>query len=529
MRRFWNKLFGDCRSTKAPRTARRPPRRASLQVEGLEDRMVLTSANFFPSTSTLVINASPGSFGISDPSLGIFIPPAVRQITFQADPHQAKLQVLDDGVLVPVFENGVPVPGGEVPIASIREVDVNLALLDAVHVDDSNGVPFAQGATIKLLNSGSSDSLNLTGSRTIQGGESYVVGGTAATGSTLSLGGSTFQFSGIIGSVTDSVQITGNLQVSTAGPNVSLSGSDGVWQALSGIGPGAGGNLFYSNKPGVEVNEFAPGASVTLGATAAAAGETAFGLVMLAANDRATIAATPSTVRTSVRAEGNTDFVYLEGNSGAVSVQGNSSTYATLSTVAPLGTDVGGRTSGIQQNVVINGVNTLALDDSGNHTTPEHVTVTEATISGTGLFGNPAAVVHYSNTGHVEIFTGTAPDTYAVHGSRAGAHFGSSLEIDDNFENGLNVAVALDAGSGLHLHLVAFYTTIFVSSHSAPSVQPPAALSLFGLHGTYSQPIPNLPDGDETVTFAGGLTSDVSYQGFTSVALENPNGTGPSL
>src|SRR6516164_4619174 len=108
MRRFLNKLVGDFRSTHAARTARRAPRRASLQVEGLEDRLVLTSASFNPLTSTLTVNASPGSFGII--GRGIVIPPSVRHITFQADPLRARLQVRDNGALVPVLDNGVLVP-----------------------------------------------------------------------------------------------------------------------------------------------------------------------------------------------------------------------------------------------------------------------------------------------------------------------------------------------------------------------------------------------------------------------------------
>jgi hypothetical protein len=528
MPRFLSQLLRTFRTIHTARAPRRAPRRANLRLEGLEGRLVLTSASFNPLTSTLTVNATPGHFGIIEEGKGVILPPSVPQITLQADPLRARLQVFDDGTLVPVLVNGVPV--SEIPIASIKHADVSLPFLDALTVDDSHGAPFAPGTDISLSGIGPTDSLTLTGSRPISGGESYVVGGTAASASTLSLGGDTYTFGSTIGSVTDSVKITGTFQVSTAGQNVSLTDSLlGVTQKLSGIGPGAGGALTYSNKPAVEVDEFAANASVTLDATAAAAGEKSFALILHGANDKAFIQATPSTVTTGITAEGNANLVNLQGNSGLVSILGNGFTAVSLSTFATLGAGIGGRTDGIKQNVVVSGVDTLVLDDSGNVTTPQHVKVTESTISGTGLFGNSAAVVRYRSTGHVRIDTGTAADTYTIAGSRLGAHFDSSIEIDDGFEAGLSVGVTVDAGSGLDLHLEAFFTNILAKGQLAPQTQPPVSLSLFGLHGKYSQPTPTLPDGDEAVTFAGGLTSDVSYQGFTSVTLVNPNGTVPPL
>jgi hypothetical protein len=50
MRRFLNKLVSSFHSTNAVHFARRPPRRAALQVEGLEDRMVLSTATLNGST-----------------------------------------------------------------------------------------------------------------------------------------------------------------------------------------------------------------------------------------------------------------------------------------------------------------------------------------------------------------------------------------------------------------------------------------------------------------------------------------------
>jgi type VI protein secretion system component Hcp len=52
MRRFLSNLVSDFRTTRAARSARRAPRRANLQVEGLEDRLVLSTASLHASTWT---------------------------------------------------------------------------------------------------------------------------------------------------------------------------------------------------------------------------------------------------------------------------------------------------------------------------------------------------------------------------------------------------------------------------------------------------------------------------------------------
>src|SRR5439155_6382585 len=98
---------------------------------------------------------------IADPGSVIFVGPLhvpfrhVRQITFQTDPVQhGKFDVLDDGK---------PVVGAPFAIASIDRVNVSVAGLDAVNVDDSfNGLPFKLGTTVSLFGSGSFNSLNLT-------------------------------------------------------------------------------------------------------------------------------------------------------------------------------------------------------------------------------------------------------------------------------------------------------------------------------------------------------------------------------
>jgi hypothetical protein len=488
MQRFLNTLLRNFRSNN---TTRRTTRRTTLQLEGLENRTVLSSVLQPSGTSTLIVNVDPGFFSIG-PGLGFF--KHIQHLTFQSDPQDAgKLDVI---------YNGAPL-SQPFAKASINNVIVNVAGLDAVNVDDSNGLPFADRTTVSLIGSGSFNSLNLTGSRTISGGETYAAGNGAQAGS-LTLGGSTYQFSSTIGSVTDSVKTTGSLVVKAFGQNVSLNGQNGVTQTLSGLSNGgAGDTLTYSNKDLVNLEMLSANASANLNATAAAAGEQFFVIDLFGSNQGVTINATPNTVATSVVAAGLGDAVFVQANSGRVFING------TTSTLAVLGTGFGQRgvTSGIKQDVFVEGVGRLALTDPGNNTTSEHVVVTESTISGTGLFGNDAAVVHYSDTSLLQIVTGELADTYTIVGSKPDARFGSEIEIDNNSTVGLSVVVILDAGSGLNLGL----------NNAASPNTGPASLFISALNGTFSHPTPTPSTGSEVVTFAGGLTSDVVYQGFTSV------------
>jgi hypothetical protein len=489
MHRFLNTLVRTFRSTNAARTARRVPRRSALQVEGLEDRTVLSTASLVG--STLLVTADSGTFGISFP--GHTIPPHIRQTTFQADAIQhGKLDVFDGGTLL-----------GRFAIASVKNVEVSLGHLDAVNVNDSNGLPFAAGTTISLSASGVSDSLNLTGSRIISGGETYTAGNGARAGS-LTMGGATYEFSSTVGSVTDTVKTTAPLVVKAFGQRVTQSGTNGVTQTLSGLSAGgAGDTLTYSNKNLVNLEMFSANGDATLNAKAAATGEKFFVVDLFIANEGVFVNATPSSVATNIVAAGQGDAVFVAANSGSLSINGSSSTFAMLGT----GFGQVGVTSGIKANVFVEGVGRLAVTDPGNHTTQEHVTVTESTISGTGLFGNNAAVVHYSDVGSLQIATGQLADTYAIAGSKPGAHFASPIEIDDDSTAGMSVLVALDGGSGLDLNL-----------NNAGLAKPaPASLFISASHATFNPSNPASGTGSETVTFAGGLTSDVVYAGFTSV------------
>jgi hypothetical protein len=488
MRRFLDNLVRNFRSIDAIRSPRRTPRRASLCVEGLEDRMVLSTATQVG--STLLVTADPGSFILS--GIGHLGFRHIRPISFQADQtDHAKLDVFDSGTLL-----------GKFAISSIAAVNVSVAGLDAVNIDDSRGMPFAAGTNVSLFGSGSFNSLNLTGSRVISGGETYAAGHGSLAGS-LKLGGVTFGFNSAIGSVTDKIETTAPLFVQSFGTDVSLSGVDGGTQTLSGLAAsgGGGGTLTYSNKNMVELDKFTF-AKVNLNATAAAAGEQFFVVGMHANNQQLFINETPSNVTTSVVAAGNNALVELLANSGRVSIAGTSSTAVFVGNVP------GGRftTAGIKQDVFVRG-GFLSVDNIGNHATQEHVTVTESTISGTGLFGNDAVTLHYSDTTDLEITTGHLANTYTVIGSRPGATFSGPINIHGASDVGLNVLVVLDSRSGLSLGLDNEY-----GSSSAP-----VSLFISVLSGTFSKPTPNLPADVEIVTFAGGLTSDIGYVDFTSV------------
>ena len=219
------------------------------------------------------------------------------------------------------------------------------------------------------------------------------------------------------------------------------------------------------------------------------------------------INATPSTVNTSVVAFEDAASVNLVANSGSVSITGNFSTTVVTLGQSGQGLNSLATTAGINANVSVLGVHTLIVAGNGNTTTQENVTVTESTISGRGLFGNDAVKLTYSNTKEVIIRTGQLADGYLVAGSKPGASFRSQIEFADFSKVGLNVIAFVDAGSLLNLGL----GNLFASPNTASLYIVAAA------GGTFSQSIPNTPDGTEDVTFAGTDTSEIVYDGFGSV------------
>jgi hypothetical protein len=482
MLRFLSKLVRKFQTANTARTPRRAPRRAMLGLEGLEDRLVL---------STLPVASA--SLNLKTETLSVKVFRQNEQITLAEDKLPGNLDVLLGGAPLLTL----------LPIAAIKNVEVSLTSLDTLNINDSHGFPFAAGTTISISGSGGADSFKLFGSVTVNGGEEYIVGGTAATKSSLLLGGSTILFNSAIGTVKDTVTITGPLQVATTDPNATLVGSNGVTQTLFDLGPGGGGTLIYSNKIIVEVDQFGANASVNLNATARAAGEKLFTVNLHGANDGAPILATPNNVATSVDAIGQNDGVSVNASSGPVFITGNSSTSALLGT----GFGLDGITSGILANVSVQGVGSLTITNSDNGSRQENVKVTESTVSGTGLFGKNTVVVAYSNIGSLQINTGQLADTYTIAGSKPGATFANPIEIVDDSEVGLNVSVTLTARSGLDLNL----------DNAEVGNPAPASLFISALGGTFNPNVPVTPTGSETVTFPGGLTSVVEYTNFTSV------------
>jgi hypothetical protein len=257
-------------------------------------------------------------------------------------------------------------------------------------------------------------------------------------------------FTSAIGSVTDLAKTTTSLVAESFGSSVTLSGTNGVTQKLSGLSDGgAGDTLTFSNKDVVELEMLSDNATVTLNATAAAAGEQTFDVSLQGSDQLVSINATPKTMTTKVTTA-NAATVNLFANSGPVSIQGDpTATHVTLGQ----GTGSTSVTSGIKANVSVEGVKTLIISDADNTTTRENVTVTESTIKGTGLFGNSSVEVTFSKVQNLDINTGALasglPEAYTIEGS----HFTTAIDILDGAKVWLNVQVNLTASSDLNLNV----------------------------------------------------------------------------
>jgi hypothetical protein len=363
--------------------------------------------------------------------------------------------------------------------------------------------------------SGTQNLLSLTGTRTVTSGSEKYIAGTGPLDGSLTLGNINYQFSNAIGTVLDQVKTTTPLTVNAFGSSVTLSSSNGT-QTLSGLSiGGAGDTLIFSGKNAVQLNMLSAGASATLNATAAAADEQAFAVGLSGAGGSVQINATPSNVATSVSAPGA--FVTLSGNSGQVSITGNSATAVDVLQVVP---NVGQLTSGIKANVTVSNVGLLAVDDSGNTRTQENVTVTESTISGTGLFGNNAATLTYTNTPTVHILTGQLADTYIVNGTQGTGSF-VDITIFDCSHVGLGVKVNLNAQSALDVSL----DNVFIPNPAPASLEVVA----IGADLQHSQltPLGTLPPtGFIAASFLGNpRADDVFWQNVdnvTSIPIISP-------
>ncbi len=502
MRRFINKLLRDFKTAGTARAGRRAPRGAAPQVEGLEDRLVLSTASLNPATGLLSVAASPGTFSRSRP--GGPIVAHIRQIEFEADGHKARtLDVFDGTTLL-----------GQFPIASVKAVSTQVAGLDAVNVDDSNGLPFGTNVNMTLFGTGTANSLNVTGNRPLDPNalEGYTAGNGATDGELDTLNGNAFRFGNAIGFVSDLIR-SGGILTDAFGSKVTLTGEDGT-QTLSGMSLGGAGDTFtFKSKAFVGLGLDSAGASATLNATTAEASDETFSVALRENFDSVDVKATPNTGQTVVLAGGPsftaTARVNLEANSDFVKIVGGSATTVTVGQPAAPGTLV---TSAIKANVQVTGVGFLLVDDSGNAKTQESVNVSESTISGTGLFGNSAVTLTYNDPAGatLSLVTGQLADTYTIAGSKQGANFGSDIEITSESKKDLSVTARVDAGSGLNLEL----TNVHVGQ---PVV--PASLAIIALGGTFSRVPPSVPIGLEDVTFPNGLLSEIGYDGFQNVTL----------
>jgi hypothetical protein len=309
------------------------------------------------------------------------------------------------------------------------------------------------------------------------------------------------------------------VQVQTTAQTISLAGPNGVTETLSGLaGPGGGGNTFtFREKANVDLQLRGDNATASLNATLAAHGLQSFTVEQFGKNDTVNISATPSfagipTGGTFIDDPGQQDQVNLRASAGPVFIFGTSSTTVVLgSNDTDLSKSV---TAGINGLVSVHNVGVLDIEDAGNVTTRENVTVTESTITGTGLFG-PGGSLQYSSffPGHLSpaIFTGQLANTYTVTTSSPvasfnGAGFPSILIQDNSTTAGLTVTVDLTAFSDLQLALVskdAAASSLFIS---APA-------------GTLFSPfVPTTPEGFEQAFVPGASHSDGTFwNGFDSV------------
>ena len=79
--------------------------------------------------------------------------------------------------------------------------------------------------------------------------------------------------------------------------------------------------------------------------------------------------------------------------------------------------------------------------------------MTQSSISGTGLFGNNAAEVSYSDVKTVDLNSGQLQDSYTVKASSSTASFSSQINLFDDSSAGFSAHVFLDAKTHLNLSL----------------------------------------------------------------------------
>ena len=326
MQNFFRNLLKGFRTTSAARITRRPARRAFLQVEGLEDRLV------------------PTTLALSGPILSVYNIPSGHTIEFQCQSNgNGGMEVFDNGNLVnnEVFNK-----------MAINTVNIAGSSNNQVVANDSYGMPFAQGTTVNL--SGGISTLSLEGSRAVAGNEVYEAGGVYSGGAILpthgviNLDNLVFNLNGIP-TVIDEIPITGNLQVYEYGNAVLVPGYGVAGTAcLSYMGSGGGDTLYYSQKPNVVLVPDASNCITDLDVDSASSAtlESSFQVAMYAPGETININGNLAGVYTYVFAYGNGetvnvartqcyagiwcygsgDAVNVSSNQATVYIQGNSTT-----------------------------------------------------------------------------------------------------------------------------------------------------------------------------------------------------------
>jgi hypothetical protein len=486
MKRFLTNLFRGFRTSTARSTVL-SSKRVLLQTNPLEDRTVLSSAGLSGvNDSVLTISASAGSVGHT------------RYITLEELNPTGNRQI-------EVFDS---VQGniGDFFINPLTKININVSNLDQVDIDDSSGMPFATGSTISFSGSGG-NSVQFGGSRAIAGNEYYYAGTAQNPESEMQEDGLTFQFDKSITTIGDFIAITGSLNVTTFSPSVLLtSTSYSDVQTLSNLGPGAN-ILTYAQKPFVTVNEFGANANVILDATTSTGGEHQFIAKLWGTGETAIVATTPNSgMQTVVDAIGSQATEELQRNSSLVFLEGNSST--TTFVGLPVGN---GQESlrGIDADVSVVGAGLLLVENNGNHTLAEDVTVTESSISGVGLFGNNAAEVTFNGVSTVSILSGAAADTYNIEGTTPGQNIPQINIFDDS---AVSFSATVDVNSMSRMNVQLF------NESTNPHAR--ASLTIDAVGGHFSNPHPQPGNGSEDVTFSNGNSDAVAYFGFTSIKLE---------
>jgi hypothetical protein len=468
MSSFLRKLSGIFRPAKTARPARRTGRRTDLRLEHLEERMVPTG--IVTNGTFLNVACSPG-----------------RLITFAQSPINSNEMVISDNVQGTV---------ATVSRSAFKTVVVDVAGQDSVNVDDSNGMPFLLGQTIDFDGNGTSNFVNLFGSRPIDTGASYSAGATAGTASKLVEDNLTFNVSNVITQVTDTLQDTGGaLTVATSGNGVILT-SSGSQQSLTNLGPGGGGTFTFANKSQVVLNENAAFSQVFLESRADTAANPSFTLQMNAQNDVASVFATPFGCVTNIQAAGNDQTVNVQSTSGALNIGGGSTT------------DVNLAGAGIQASVSVTDVADLVVTNTGS--AAQDVTVTNAAIFGTGLFGNNSAEVSFQFVKLLAINAGSGADHYTVNA--LSGPMTSQLEIEDTSKTTSFVDnVFVNSGSLLNLDVV---------NLADPSVGQLIVHHNGGKAGI-SKVSPTSTNGVVKVSYPGEPPSEVTFDGFAVVKTES--------